>query len=105
MKPRECSDAIKAFSKGEVDFLVNCGKINEGVDTKGCDNVILGKEYLSEGEMNQNIGRAARPDSDCNVWQLVTPTAKQLDSRNIVGEPKSHRIIELYSDSCDFQYY
>lgn len=105
MTANECSHAIGQFSKGEVEFLVNCGKINEGVDVKGCDNVILAKEYLSEQELNQNIGRAARNDSDCNVWQLINPTANQLDARNIVGEPKSHRIIELYSNYCDFQYY
>lgn len=105
MSGTEVTKALSAFSNGKLDFIVNCGKINEGIDVSGCDNVILAKEYLSIGQMNQNIGRAARPDSDCNVWQLSPLNKKSLDARDIVGKPKSHRLIEIYHDYCDYNYF
>lgn len=86
---------LDKFSAGnDVQFLVNCNKINEGVDVKGCTDVFLGRQYGSYPQLNQVIGRAARPDSDCNVWELIAPlSGTNKDTTVIVGTPESHRLL------------
>lgn len=89
---------LDQFSLGEVQFIVNCNKINEGVDVKGCTDVFLGRQYGSYPQLNQVIGRAARPDSACNVWELINPlSAKNLDTTVIVGTPEVHRLLFVRS--------
>lgn len=91
---KELDKLLNSFSGGEVQFLVNCNKINEGVDVKGCTDVILGRQFGSYSQLNQVIGRASRPDSDCNVWELVNPlSGRNLDTTVIVGTPESHRLV------------
>ena len=88
------NDSLDRFERGEVQFIVNCNKINEGVDVKGCTDVYCGRQYGSYPQLNQVIGRAARPDSDCNVWELINPlSGKNLDTTVIVGTPESHRLL------------
>jgi superfamily II DNA or RNA helicase len=90
----ELDRALNAFSDGEYRFVVNCNKINEGVDVKGCDTVILGRTFGSYPQLNQVIGRAARPDSDCNVWEMINPlSGRNLDTTVVVGTPERHRLI------------
>ena len=85
---------LNQFSAGEIQFLVNCNKINEGVDVSGCDTVFLGRSYGSYPQLNQVIGRASRPDSNCNVWELVNPlSGRNLDTTVVVGTPERHRLI------------
>lgn len=85
---------LDQFSSKEVQFLVNCNKINEGVDVKGCTDVLLGRQFGSYPQLNQVIGRAARPDSDCNVWELINPlSGRNLDTTVIVGTPAYHRLV------------
>ncbi len=91
---KELDTILNRFSAGEVQFIVNCNKINEGVDVKGCTDVVLGRQFGSYSQLNQVIGRAARPDSDCNVWELVNPlSGRNLDTTVIVGTPESHRLV------------
>ena len=91
---REVDDLLDAFSAGRFQFIVNCNKINEGVDVKGCSSVILGRQFGSYPQLNQVIGRAARPDSDCNVWELINPlSGRNLDTTVVVGTPERHRLI------------
>lgn len=85
---------LNDFSDGKVQFLINCNKINEGVDVKGCTDVFLGRSYGSYPQLNQVIGRASRPDSDCRVWELVNPlSGRNLDTTVVVGTPERHRLI------------
>lgn len=91
---RELNEILDQFSAGEVKFVVNCNKINEGVDVKGCTDVILGRQFGSYPQLNQVIGRAARPDSDCNVWELINPlSGRNLDTTVVVGTPERHRLV------------
>lgn len=91
---KELDTILNQFSAGNVQFIVNCNKINEGVDVKGCTDVVLGRQFGSYSQLNQVIGRAARPDSECNVWELVNPlSGRNLDTTVIVGTPESHRLI------------
>lgn len=90
----ELDDILNRFSAGKVQFLLNCNKINEGVDVKGCTDVYLGRQYGSYPQLNQVIGRASRPDSACRVWELVNPlSGRNLDTTVVVGTPKRHRLI------------
>jgi len=85
---------LDQFSEGAVQFIVNCNKINEGVDVKGCTDVLLGRQFGSYAQLNQVIGRAARPDSPCNVWELINPlSARNLDTTVVVGTPEFHRLV------------
>ena len=87
-------NTLNEFSAGTIQFIVNCNKINEGVDTKGCTDVLLGRQYGSYPQLNQVIGRAARPDSACNVWELISPlSGDNKDTTVVVGTPEMHRLI------------
>lgn len=90
----QINNILDAFSAGHVQFIVNCNVISEGVDVKGCTDVVLGRQFGSYAQINQVIGRAARPDSDCNVWELVNPlSGTNLDTTIIVGIPETHRLV------------
>lgn len=91
---KELNSLLDDFSAGKLQFIVNCNKINEGVDVKGCTDVVLGRQFGSYPQLNQVIGRAARPDSDCNVWELINPlSGRNLDTTVVVGTPEFHRLI------------
>lgn len=91
---KELDSTLNRFSNKEVQFVINCNKINEGVDVKGCTDVMLGRQFGSYPQLNQVIGRAARPDSECNVWELINPlSGRNLDTTVVVGTPESHRLI------------
>lgn len=91
---KELDSILNEFSDRKIQFIINCNKINEGVDVKGCTDVILGRQFGSYSQLNQVIGRAARPDSDCNVWELVNPLSdRNLDTTVVVGTPESHRLV------------
>lgn len=90
----EVDHILDGFSSGEYKFVLNCNKINEGVDVKGCTDVILGRQFGSYPQLNQVIGRASRPDSDCNVWELINPlSSRNLDTTVVVGTPEAHRLV------------
>lgn len=85
---------LDEFSKGEWDFLVNCSKLGEGIDVKGCESVVLAMTVGSIIRLNQIIGRAARPDCDCRVFELVDPLSRDnLDTTCVVGTPRQHKLI------------
>jgi len=91
---QELDTILDQFSSGVYQFIVNCNKINEGVDVKGCTDVYLGRQYGSYPQLNQVIGRAARPDSRCVVWELVNPlSGRNLDTTVVVGTPERHRLL------------
>lgn len=93
-KEKELDIILNKFSEGHIQFIINCNKINEGVDVVGCTDVILGRQFGSYSQLNQVIGRAARPDSDCNVWELINPlSGTNLDTTVVVGTPEYHRLV------------
>lgn len=105
---KELNTVLENFSKGTIKFIVNCNKINEGVDVKGCTDVVLGRQFGSYPQLNQVIGRAARPDSDCNVWELINPlSGRNLDTTVVVGTPEYHRLVSKEGGSWierEFEY-
>jgi superfamily II DNA or RNA helicase len=90
---RELDLLLDRFSAGEVQFIVNCNRISEGVDVRGCSDLVLGRTFGSYPMLNQVIGRAARPDSPCRVRELINPlSGRNLDTTVVVGEPKVHKL-------------
>jgi superfamily II DNA or RNA helicase len=88
---RELDQILDDFSAGQYNFVVNCSRISEGVDVKKCESVLLGRTFASYPLLNQVIGRAARPDSDCRVWEIINPlSGYNLETTAIVGEPEIH---------------
>jgi len=90
----ELDQILDDFSAKKYQFVVNCNRINEGVDVVGCTDIYLGRQFGSYPQLNQVIGRASRPDSKCIVWELINPiSTKNLDSTVVVGTPQRHRLI------------
>ena len=101
---REVNELLDRFSDKEIQFVVNCNKINEGVDVKHCSTVVLGRQFGSYPQLNQVIGRASRPDSDCNVWELINPlSGRNLDTTVVVGTPERHRLISTVKGQYEEQ--
>lgn len=94
MQEKQLDETLDSFSAGEFQFILNCNKINEGVDVANCTDVYLGRQFGSYPQLNQCIGRAARGDSSCTVWELINPlSSKNLDTTVVVGTPIRHRLI------------
>lgn len=97
--PDEMNTILDDFSRGEYDFIINCNRLGEGVDVTGCVSVILGKTVGSYPLLNQVVGRAARPDSDCQIFELVNPlSGRNLDTSVVVGTPTSHLLCSPQRD-------
>lgn len=93
---REVNRILDDMAAGKIQFVINCAKIGEGVDVPICTTVLLGRQIASYPLLNQIIGRAARPDSDCQVFELINPLAgSNLDTTVVVGTPKQHLLCEL----------
>lgn len=93
-KAEVVQEALDAFSRGEIQFITNCSVISEGVDVKNCSHIVLGRAVNSYPLLNQILGRAARPDKDCIVFEFVNPlSGSNLDTTVVTGTPEEHRLI------------
>ncbi len=91
---KEIDYLLDAFSDNQYKFVVNCGRLGEGIDVKGCTDVILGRQLGSYVLYNQIVGRTVRPDSPSTVWELINPlSGRNLDATVVVGVPTSHKLI------------
>ena len=52
---------IVKFSNGEIDCLLNCEKLSEGIDVKDVNNIVL--FATSRIQLIQRLGRVLRTDS------------------------------------------
>jgi superfamily II DNA or RNA helicase len=90
----EMDEILDSFSRKEVQFIVSCQRLSEGVDISHCETVVVGRNIGSLSLLNQMVGRAARPDCNCNIYEIVNPLSKDnLDVTCIVGTPLEHKII------------
>lgn len=91
---QETTDILDKFSDGEIQFIVNCNKLGEGIDVKGATTVLLGRQVGSYALLNQVIGRTVRNDSESHVYELINPlSSSNLDATVVVGEPETHRLV------------
>jgi superfamily II DNA or RNA helicase len=55
-------ETLKRFATGELECLVTCHKVSEGIDIKSLENVILFASAKAKLETIQRIGRCLRAD-------------------------------------------
>ena len=72
----EDMNTLRKFAKGELDLLIACHRISEGVDIKTVDTVVLFSSNSSRLETIQRIGRALRisesePDKRASIIDLI----------------------------------
>lgn len=91
----DVDDVLDRFGEGEIKYVVSCRKLGEGIDVPGVTDVFFARNIGSLIDLNQYIGRAARPDVlECRVWEFVNCLSdSNLDTTEVVGTPRSHRII------------
>ncbi|KAK9809040.1 hypothetical protein WJX72_008319 [[Myrmecia] bisecta] len=73
-KQSERDAAIAAFGAGEIQLLVSCDIISEGLDVPGIEAIVLVRPTQSYGLYIQQVGRGLRPSpgkEDCLVLDLV----------------------------------
>lgn len=103
----EVDNLIEQLESGELDVLVNCNKLNEGVDIKGLTDLIAGRQFGSSVDQNQNIGRVVRPDDRARVHQFINPNKKSLNALDVVGKAEFHILREFRGNSwreCEMKY-
>jgi superfamily II DNA or RNA helicase len=55
---------LKEFERGDIDSLIACGRISEGVDIKTVDTIVLFSADATRLQTIQRIGRALRTDPE-----------------------------------------
>jgi superfamily II DNA or RNA helicase len=55
-------DTLKRFAKGDLECLITCHKVSEGIDINSLENVILFSSARAKLETIQRIGRCLRVD-------------------------------------------
>jgi superfamily II DNA or RNA helicase len=77
-------ETLKRFATGELECLVTCHKVSEGIDIKSLENVILFASAKAKLETIQRIGRCLRADPN-NKGKI----ANVIDFIRKDGGPKS----------------
>ena len=85
--------AIELFEKKEVQFIVNCKMLGQGIDIKGCTDVFLSRSFNSKAEKEQYIGRSIRIDSESQVWEFVNPYGSNVLTKNLFSIYRKERMI------------
>ncbi|MCP1674548.1 superfamily II DNA or RNA helicase [Natronocella acetinitrilica] len=87
--------ALERLASGEIQFLLNCMRIGEGIDCRNVTDVLLMRQFASRAEKKQFIGRAIRNDSPCAAWELQNPIIDSVAAKDCVGMTKYERLIYL----------
>jgi superfamily II DNA or RNA helicase/transcriptional regulator with XRE-family HTH domain len=58
----ERSETLKRFASGELECMITCHRLSEGIDIKSLNNVIIFASDRSKLELIQRIGRSLRSD-------------------------------------------
>lgn len=95
-----CSEAdldekLDNLASGKTQFLINCQKVGEGVDTQNVTDVLLMRSFNSAAEMRQYVGRSTRPDSPSTAWELCNPFIDSHNVSEIAGAVKYQRLLSI----------
>ena len=94
LEQKDKFDPIKEkFENKEIQFLINCQRLGEGIDVKGCTDVFLARHFSTKGEKEQFIGRSVRKDSSCQVWEFASPFKNNVLAKDLFPVVLFHRII------------
>jgi len=91
----QLDEALDDLSEGRIQFLINCKKVDEGIDVLNCTDVILARHFGTASEKEQLIGRSIRPDTPCTVWELINPYVNSVEATQVIGSYRFHRLIYL----------
>lgn len=69
----EESDTLKRFARGELECLITCHRVSEGIDIRSLNSVILFSSARARLETIQRMGRCLRtdPDNPAKVANIV----------------------------------
>lgn len=90
---KDLDEALDELSKGNIQFLINCKKIDEGIDVLNCTDVILARQFYSKSEKEQLIGRCIRPDSPSVVWEFQNPYVDSVEAYQVIGSYRFRRLL------------
>ncbi|MBM24164.1 MAG: hypothetical protein CL760_00250 [Chloroflexi bacterium] len=85
--------ALDNLSKGHIQFLINCKKVDEGIDVLNCTDVILARQFGSKAEKEQLVGRAIRPDTPCTIWEFQNPYNDSVEAVQVIGSYRFRRLL------------
>lgn len=88
-------DGLDMLSRGDIQFLINCKKVDEGIDVLNCTDVILARQFGTKSEKEQLIGRAIRPDTPCTVWELQNPYSDSVEAIQVIGSYRFRRLLYI----------
>lgn len=91
-------EALDMLSRGDIQFLINCKKVDEGIDVLNCTDVILARQFGTKSEKEQLIGRAIRPDTPCTVWELQNPYSDSVEAIQVIGSYRFRRLIYIQNN-------
>ena len=93
--------ALDNLSKGHIQFLINCKKVDEGIDVLNCTDVILARQFGSKAEKEQLIGRAIRPDTPCTVWEFQNPYSDSVEAIQVIGSYRFRRLLFIENNEWE----
>ena len=84
---------LAAFARGELDCLITCHKLSQGIDIPHLENVILFSSAKAKLETIQRIGRCLRLDRNnpSKVAQIVDFCLEDLEDEDNPTNPDSGR--------------
>ena len=99
----ESREHLERFSNNEIEILIACGKLNEGVDIKSIQNIVM-FSYTGNSEslvVTQRIGRALRissenPNKKANIfdfyWEDASPQSSEMQRVEWLNEISSYEV-------------
>ena len=96
----EDSVTLKRFADGELECLITCHRLSEGIDIRSLQNVILFASDRSKLELIQRIGRCLRSDPSnpnklANVVDFVRVSSANSDDHLTADEQRKTWLTEL----------
>ena len=88
----EDADVLRQFAAGEIECLITCHKLSEGIDIRSLESVILFSSARTQLETIQRIGRCLRTDPDnpakrANVVDFIRTTEDSDDDDDKPAPP------------------
>jgi len=88
-------DMLEKLACGDLQFVINCQRIGEGIDSPGVSDVVLLRKFGSASEKKQFIGRSVRPDSPSTVWETINPFEPCVAAKEVAPGVRYERMLFL----------
>lgn len=87
----EQSATLARFARGELECLITCHRVSEGIDIRSLNSVILFSSARARLETIQRMGRCLRTDPDnpekvANVVDFIRPSDEDAEEQNADGQ-------------------